>query len=159
MAWTVFPSPLGPLTAAADRGALCGLWMAGQKYEGTPAGAPGLPSEDPTLAALAQWLGCYFSGRDPGPFPAPLAPVGTAFQHRVWDALREIPWGRTVTYGSLAARLGSSPRAVGSAVGRNPISIVIPCHRVVGAGGQLTGYAGGLERKALLLALEKGSPD
>lgn len=85
----------------------------------------------------------------------PLAPRGTAFQRRVWDALLAIPYGETRTYGELAAALGSSARAVGSAVGKNPVSVIIPCHRVLGAGGSLTGYAGGLDRKRALLALER----
>ncbi len=155
MVWTVLPSPVGPLTAVARDGALAALWLEGQKYAGIPAGSRVTPVEDPALAALEVWLETYFSGRDPGPFPAPLAPEGTAFRRRVWDALLEIPWGETVTYGALAARLGTSARAVGGAVGHNPISIVIPCHRVVGSAGGLTGYAGGLDRKAFLLALER----
>lgn len=155
MVYTQISSPLDPLTMAAENGAVTGLWMEGQKYF-----AAGLSPDavfrdgDPVLMAAARWLDAYFGGEDPGPLPVPLAPGGTPFQQRVWTLLREIPRGTTVTYGELSARLGSSPRAVGSAVGRNPISILIPCHRVLGAGSAITGYAGGIERKRFLLELE-----
>ena len=109
----------------------------------------------PVLLAARCWLDAYFAGERPGVADVPLAPRGTAFQRRVWDALLAIPYGETRTYGELAVALGSSARAVGSAVGKNPISVIVPCHRVLGAGGSLTGYAGGLERKRALLALER----
>lgn len=154
-----YDSPLGPITLAGEDGALTGLWFDGQKYfgAGLPAGTP--EGEPPVFRQVRAWLDRYFRGEDPGPAP-PLAPAGTAFQRTVWEVLREIPYGRTATYGQVAQAAGrglgrnTSPRAAGSAVGRNPISLLIPCHRVVGAGGSLTGYAGGLERKEALLKLE-----
>ena len=154
-----YDSPLGPITLAGEDGALTGLWFDGQKYfgAGLPAGTP--EGEPPVFRQVRAWLDRYFRGEDPGPAP-PLAPAGTAFQRAVWEVLREIPYGRTATYGQVAQAAGrglgrnTSSRAAGSAVGRNPISLLIPCHRVVGAGGSLTGYAGGLERKEALLKLE-----
>ena len=154
-----YDSPLGPITLAGEDGALTGLWFDGQKYfgAGLPAGTP--EGEPPVFRQVRAWLDRYFRGEDPGPAP-PLAPAGAAFQRAVWEVLREIPYGRTATYGQVAQAAGrglgrnTSPRAAGSAVGRNPISLLIPCHRVVGAGGSLTGYAGGLERKEALLKLE-----
>ena len=154
-----YDSPLGPITLAGEDGALTGLWFDGQKYfgAGLPAGTP--EGEPPVFRQVRAWLDRYFRGEDPGPAP-PLAPAGTAFQRAVWEVLREIPYGRTATYGQVAQAAGrglgrnTSPRAAGSAVGRNPISLLSPCHRVVGAGGSLTGYAGGLERKEALLKLE-----
>ena len=154
-----YDSPLGPITLAGEDGALTGLWFDGQKYfgAGLPSGTP--EGEPPVFRQVRAWLDRYFRGEDPGPAP-PLAPAGTAFQRAVWEVLREIPYGRTATYGQVAQAAGrglgrnTSPRAAGSAVGRNPISLLIPCHRVVGAGGSLTGYAGGLERKEALLKLE-----
>ena len=154
-----YDSPLGPITLAGEDGALTGLWFDGQKYfgAGLPAGTP--EGEPPVFRQVRAWLDRYFRGEDPGPAP-PLAPAGTVFQRAVWEVLREIPYGRPATYGQVAQAAGrglgrnTSPRAAGSAVGRNPISLLIPCHRVVGAGGSLTGYAGGLERKEALLKLE-----
>ena len=128
---------------------------------------PCFPAEDwhPTLPVFqetARWLQIYFSGQVPGWVP-PLRPAGTPFQQAVWQLLQRIPWGTTTTYGSLSRRLQAqgikaSPQAVGGAVGRNPISILIPCHRVLGADGSLTGYAGGLAIKQQLLRLETGHP-
>ncbi len=146
------PSPLGDLTLASRGEALCGLWFVGQRYY-----AAGLPAdrEERDLTVFREtrrWLEVYFSGAEPDFLP-PLAPEGTPFRRRVWEALLTIPYGETVTYGELAKRLGTAPRAVGSAVGHNPVSILIPCHRVVGSGG-LTGYAGGLDRKRALLEIE-----
>ncbi len=150
------PSPLGILTLAGDDQTLRGLWLAGQRYFGGPFRLQDCPPGDtPPLQAAVRWLEHYFAGHRPDPHTLPLAPEGTPFQQRVWAALLEIPYGATVTYGDLAARLGSAPRAVGTAVGRNPLSILIPCHRVVGAGGALTGYAGGVERKRWLLEFER----
>lgn len=149
-------SPLGPLTLVADGDALVGVYMAGQAHR--PAderfGAPA-PDDDATLATVARELVEYFAGARTA-FSVPLRPIGTAFQRAVWDAIAEIPYGQTATYTELAREVGrpAAMRAVGAAVGRNPLSVVVPCHRVVGAGGALTGYAGGLERKRLLLTLE-----
>ena len=154
---TTYASPVGELTLASDGTALTGLWLEGQKYFGGTSGeelAPGR-SDLPVFQAARAWLGRYFAGEKPSPAELTLAPAGTPFQRAVWEKLQAIPWGAVTTYGALAQELGgSSPRAVGSAVGRNPISIIIPCHRVVGADGSLTGYAGGLDRKVWLLALE-----
>ena len=152
------PSPLGTLTLAADGDALTGLWMEGQKYfrAGIPADAAEL--DLPVFSRAEAYLNAYFSGAPLPPLPS-LRPAGTPFQRAVWTLLTEIPCGHTRTYGELAAKLrrrglGGSPRAVGAAVGRNPISILIPCHRVVGVDGSLTGYAGGVTRKRFLLELE-----
>ena len=149
-------SPLGKMLLAADDGDLMGAWFYGQRYF-----ARGLDDaerfervEIPALTAARRWLDAYFAGERPDVASLPLAPRGTAFQRRVWSALLAIPYGETCTYGELAAELGSSPRAIGTAVGKNPISVIVPCHRVLGAGGSLTGYAGGLDRKRALLELE-----
>ena len=151
---TKIKSPVGLLTLASNGEVLTGLWLEGQKYfmagvtESTPADLP-------VFEETAAWLQAYFAGENPGSAPA-LRPRGTPFQQRIWQALTEIPYGETTTYGALANRLNvHSARAVGSAVGRNPISILIPCHRVLGADGKLTGYAGGIERKKFLLNIEK----
>ena len=145
-----YKSPVGVLTLAGEGESLAGLWLEGQKYFG--AGLE-LAAEGgaPALEAAKDWLDRYFAGERPAPSELKLAPVGTAFQRAVWAQLCEIPYGQTVTYGELAKCLSSSARAVGSAVGRNPISIIVPCHRVLGADGSLTGYAGGVERKKWLL--------
>lgn len=158
----IWRSPLGEILLAARGGALAGLWFAGQKYEGAGmeklAAAPSDPAEDEALLDRAvSWLECYFAGEAPA-VAFPVSPQGTSFQQRVWAELRRIPYGETVSYGELAARLGCpSARAVGAAVGRNPVSVIVPCHRVLGADGSLTGYAGGLERKRALLELERGA--
>ncbi len=150
-------SPLGPLTLASDGEALTGLWLEGQKYfaAGLEPDAQDAPSL-PVFQETAAWLERYFSGQRPPDLP-PLAPQGSVFRQKVWKTLLKIPYGQSRTYGELAVALDSSPRAVGGAVGHNPISILIPCHRVVGAEGSLTGYAGGEERKRFLLELERGS--
>lgn len=153
------PSPLGPLFLASDGEALTGLWLEGQKY--FAAGLEAETEERPDLPVFRQaaaWLDAYFEKRDLPPLP-PLAPKGSAFRERVWKLLLEIPLGEVTTYGALtkklkAAGVPASPQAVGGAVGHNPISILIPCHRVVGTGGSLTGYAGGVEKKRFLLELE-----
>ena len=150
-----YDSPLGGILLASDGEALTGLWFEGQKYY-----AEGLSPEHaekplPIFEACERWLELYFNGQAPDFTPA-LAPRGTAFQKRVWDILLTIPYGQTLSYGDIAEKLGgTSARAVGSAVGRNPISLVIPCHRVLGADGGLTGYAGGIDRKRRLLELEQ----
>ncbi len=153
-------SPLGPVVLRSDGGALTGLWFADQAdCPQVPDPAPA--AEDcPAFGPARRWLEVYFSGRDPGFLP-PLRLDGTGFQRSVWAILSDIPYGATRTYGDIAAQLARSrglqrmsAQAVGGAVGRNPISLIIPCHRVVGASGSLTGYAGGLARKEALLALE-----
>ena len=160
---TLYPSvELGPLTLASDGERLVGLWLPGQKYYG--ATLEGKVAEDDSLPVFAQvkeWLDRYFAGEQPPIFALPLAPSGTDFRHRVWRKLITIPYGQTRTYGQLAQELADedgndkmSAQAVGGAVGHNPISIIIPCHRVVGADGSLTGYAGGVEKKVFLLEHE-----
>lgn len=148
MTTTTLDSPLGPLRAVADGDALVRLAWPHETVE--PAREDAAPFRD-----LRAWLDAYFAG-DAVPYGGPVAPAGTPFQQRVWARLREIPHGATTTYGALAARLGDpkTVRAVGAANGRNPVAIVVPCHRVVGAGGALTGFAGGLDAKRFLLALE-----
>ena len=148
------PSPLGMLTALADDNALTGLWMEGQRKFGRKYDLDHVQMElSPVLEQLQDWLTRYFAGQLE-PFPGLVRPQGSAFDQQVWALLREIPAGESRTYGQLAAVLRSSPRAVGGAVGRNPISIVIPCHRVLAADGRLGGYAGGREGKLFLVAEE-----
>ena len=150
-----YASPLGEIVLAADGDALIGLWFSGQAHFG--AGLRGAEEGDCAVLREAKaWLDDYFAGKAPETLPK-LRPRGTEFQKKVWAALMRIPRGETVTYGALAEKLGSHARAVGGAVGRNPISIMIPCHRVVGKDGSLTGYAGGTERKAALLKIESGT--
>lgn len=153
--YTVIESPLGPLTAVATADGLCGLYMSDAAHLPATFGAPATGTTDGAFDQLREELGEYFA-RDRTQFSVATAASGTPFQHRVWAALVEIPYGQTRSYGQLAVALGDVRvvRAVGAANGRNPLSIVVPCHRVVGADGTLTGYAGGLERKELLLALE-----
>lgn len=151
---TTLDSPLGPLCLASDGTSLTGLWLEGQKY--FAAGLDPQAQETPVLPVFreaALWLNDYFTGKRPSSLP-PLAPAGSNFRQTVWKQLLEIPYGQTRTYGDIAAELASSPRAVGTAVGRNPISVLIPCHRVLGADGSLTGYAGGVDKKRFLLELE-----
>lgn len=150
-------SPIGRLTLAGEGHAVVGLWMAGQKYWALPDSAQARPL--PVLDEAEGWLGSYFAGENPK-VSFSLKPQGTAFRQMVWEELGKIPYGETASYGEIAGRLSQkigkrvSPRSVGNAVGHNPISILVPCHRVVGADGRLTGYAGGLERKIFLLTLE-----
>ena len=151
---TYYASPLGPILLAADETGLTGLWFEGQKYFPSFLGVDYQEKETPVLTETARWLDVYFSGKDPGFLP-PLHPQGSPFRQTVWDILLTIPRGQTMTYGEIARRLGvHSAQAVGGAVGHNPISILIPCHRVVGSDGSLTGYAGGFDRKTRLLQLE-----
>ncbi len=144
-----YHSPLGEILLAAEDNSLIGCWFVGQKH--FPDSLTAEPGEPPVLLQAEQWLDSYFSGLRPEVLPS-LNPKGTDFQLRIWKQLLEIPYGKTVTYGEL---LPGCARAVGSAVGRNPISLFIPCHRVVGRNGSLTGYAGGVERKLFLLRLEQ----
>lgn len=152
-------TPLGDLLLAADGAGLAGAWFQGQKY--FPELQQGEKGDCFILQHARDWLDTYWTGHDPGPTP-PLHPTGTNFQLAVWELLRKIPYGETTTYGALARTLAAgqgraamSAQAVGGAVGRNKLSIFIPCHRVLGADASLTGYAGGISRKAVLLALEK----
>ena len=150
---TVVDSPVGPLTLVDEDGALAGLYLHEARHR--PLDAAFGPRDDTALPAAREQLTAYFAG-ELREFDLPLTRTGTPFQQQVWAALREVPYGRTCTYAELAAAVGrpTAVRAVGAANGRNPISVVVPCHRVVGAGGALTGYAGGLERKSFLLGLE-----
>ena len=152
-----YDSPVGRLLLAARGDELVGLWREGQRYFAAGLIGERREGETPALRRAARWLDGYFAGEEPGRNGLTLFPAGTPFQRRVWALLEQIPYGRVTTYGGLAKALGLPPggaRAVGGAVGRNPISILIPCHRVVGAGGALTGYAGGLEMKEWLLVHE-----
>ena len=152
--WT-YNSPLGEITLASDGETIVGLWFEGQKHFAQTLSDGAMRQTLPVFDDTAQWLDTYFAGSEPDETP-PMRLRGTAFQKSVWLALLEIPYGKTVTYGELAVLgMPNGARAVGSAVGRNPISILVPCHRVVGAGGRLTGYAGGVERKRILLGLEQ----
>ena len=152
----VVASPLGPVTVVGEDGRLAGLFLDGQRHR-PPADRLG-ERDDTTLPALQEQLVAYLAG-ELHDFDVALAPLGTPFQAEVWAALRRVPYGTTTTYGALAAAVGrpSAVRAVGAANGRNPYCLVVPCHRVVGAGGSLTGYAGGLDRKRFLLDLERRS--
>jgi methylated-DNA-[protein]-cysteine S-methyltransferase len=152
---TRWQSPLGPMLLAATDAGLAGLWFEGQRHA-PDSGGWRQDASHPVLQQAVHELAEYFAGRR-SRFGLPLdLQGGTPFQQAVWQALREIGPGRTSSYGELGARIGkpAASRAVGAAVGRNPISIVVPCHRVLGGGGALTGYAGGLARKSALLRLE-----
>ncbi|WP_261719857.1 methylated-DNA--[protein]-cysteine S-methyltransferase [Streptomyces sp. FZ201] len=153
---TVIDSPYGPLTLVADDGVLSGLYMTGQRHR-PPEESFGPRDDHPAFAAAEEQLKAYFAG-ELKEFTLELRLKGTPFQRRVWDRLRTIPYGETRTYGQLADELGSpnASRAVGLANGRNPVGIIVPCHRVVGASGGLTGYGGGLDRKRRLLDFESG---
>ena len=148
-------SPLGPLTAAASERGLAGLWFDAQAHHPGALDAPVQPAQA-HLAQARRELDLYWRRALPGGFGVALDPDGTEFQQAVWRALRGIAAGRTLQYAQVAAQLGrpSATRAVGAAIGRNPLSIIVPCHRVLGRGGALTGYAGGLARKRSLLELE-----
>ena len=155
-----YTSPLGGMTLVSDGTALVGLYFDGQKYAAEGLDATRTQKNLPIFEEARRWLDVYFSGRKPD-FTPPTAPAGTAFQQSVWEILRTIPYGETTTYGAIARRIEQntgcrmSAQAVGGAVGRNPISILIPCHRVVGTNGSLTGYAGGIDKKAYLLRIEE----
>ncbi|GAB2714994.1 methylated-DNA--[protein]-cysteine S-methyltransferase [Streptomyces bullii] len=153
---TVIDSPYGPLTLVADDGVLCGLYMTDQRHR-PPEESFGDPDDTPFAAAVEQ-LRAYFAG-ELREFTLDLRLAGTPFQRRVWQELRRIPYGETRSYGHLADALGNpaASRAVGLANGRNPVGIIVPCHRVVGADGSLTGYGGGLDRKRRLLHFERGA--
>lgn len=156
-----YRSPLGDMTLAADEKGLTGLWFDGQKYFPDAIAQQCVRQKLPVFDQTCEWLSCYFSGQRPD-FTPPLHLEGSAFRSAVWELLREIPYGRTLTYGQIATEIARrrqvgtlSAQAVGGAVAHNPVSIIVPCHRVVGSNGSLTGYAGGIERKIALLELER----
>lgn len=156
-----YESPLGGILLAADETGLTGLWFDGEKYYADNLAAEHEARDTQALGAAKRWLDVYFAGKGPDFLP-PLHPIGSAFRQEVWQLLLEIPYGQTTTYGALARRLAErrglrhmSAQAVGGAVGHNEISILIPCHRVVGTSGSLTGYAGGIDKKLSLLRLEQ----
>lgn len=159
---TQYASPVGNLLLASDGQALTGLWIENQKYyAATLAQDHTRQDELPVFALTKNWLDRYFAGEKPELSQLPLAPSGSPFRQKVWSIMCEIPYGKTVTYGDIAAKLAAaegkgkmSGQAVGGAVGHNPISIIMPCHRVVGSNGSLTGYAGGIDVKIRLLELE-----
>lgn len=151
-------SPVGPLHLASDGQAITGLWLEGQKYFAATLEKDAREGSLPVFDRAAAWLEAYFAKEPLPPLP-PLAPKGSPFRQEVWKRLLAIPYGQTTTYGAIAgdlraAGISAAAQAVGGAVGHNPISILIPCHRVVGSGGSLTGYAGGVAKKHLLLELE-----
>lgn len=155
-----YASPLGKIVLASDGTALTGLWFEGQKYFGSTLASGYVVRVLPIFDQTDQWLDIYFSGRAPGPAP-PLAMQGTPFRRAVWEIMRTIPFGQTMTYKAIAQELARqrgldsmSAHAVGNAVAHNPISLIVPCHRVVGTDGSLTGYAGGLDKKVQLLTME-----
>ena len=156
-----YDSPLGGILLAADEIGLTGLWFDREKYFADNLPAEHTERETPVLTESKHWLDTYFAGSEPDFLP-PLHPIGSAFRREVWEILLRIPYGQTTTYGAIARELAQkrglarmSAQAVGGAVGHNEISIIIPCHRVVGAGGSLTGYAGGIDKKVRLLELER----
>ena len=159
---TTYLSPVGALTLACDGKNIVGLWIEGQKYYGAAMSGKMVEKSDiPVFGKAKNWLDRYFNGKKPLVSELPLAPVGGKFRQMVWDVLREIPYGEVVTYGGIAEKIAAktnrasmSAQAVGGAVGHNPISVIIPCHRVVGTNGSLTGYAGGIGIKVKLLELE-----
>lgn len=157
-----YASPLGGITLGGDGQNLTGLWFDGQKYFGSTLEKSHEPKNLPAFTQAAEWLDLYFSGKVPA-FTPPLSLKGTPFQKSVWEILLAIPYGQTMTYKEIAGEIAQkqglssmSAQAVGGAVGHNPISLIIPCHRVVGTNGSLTGYAGGIDKKEKLLMMEKG---
>ena len=154
-----YASPFGPITLASDGTSLVGLWFDGQKYFADTLEDAHRQKSLPVFEEARRWLDLYFSGKEPGFLP-PLAPKATPFRKKVWDILLSIPYGQTMTYGEIAKTIAReqssrmSAQAVGGAVGHNPISIIVPCHRVVGTNGSLTGYADGIDKKVQLLTLE-----
>ena len=159
--FTCCPSPVGRLLLASDGMNLTGLWIKNQKYYADTLPADAMENDDlPVFKKTEDWLVRYFQGQKPKTEELPLVPYGGKFRQSVWKILCEIPYGQTITYGNIARKITeisgkrASAQAVGGAVGHNPVSIIIPCHRVVGARGSLTGYAAGLDVKIKLLALE-----
>lgn len=159
---TTYASPLGQLTLVSDGRSLTGLWLENQKYfAATQPDHVTVTTDLPVFHQVQDWLDRYFSGQMPNPLELSLSPIGSDFRQTVWRHLLEIPYGHLTTYGEIANKIAKemgrasfSSQAVGGAVGHNPISILIPCHRVIGANGNLTGYAGGLTNKIKLLTLE-----
>ena len=152
-----YDSPLGRIMMAGSGEALTGLWFAGQKHFAETLASGYTEKEIPVLSGTKRWLDLYFGGTIPD-FTPPLEMRGSAFRRAVWEILLSIPYGRTVTYGEIAGRIAgrnSAARAVGGAVSHNPVSLIVPCHRVIGADGSLTGYAGGTDRKSCLLRMEQ----
>lgn len=147
---------------ASDGENIVGLWMEGQKYFANTIKNEVIIEEDlPVFKKTKEWLDRYFEGKKPSIDELPLTPIGSPFRQKIWNMLCEIPYGKVITYGDIAKRIAKleniesmSSQAVGGAVGHNPISIIIPCHRVVGSGGSLTGYAGGIDKKVRLLEHE-----
>lgn len=160
MYFDYLPTPLGEVAVASDGAFLTGLWFVGQLYYGEPEKDAERSDTLPVFAETRKWLEFYFSGKRPNFTPALSTEGYSPFRRRVWEELLAIPYGHTISYGEIAARLAResgknvSAQAVGGAVGHNPISLLIPCHRVMGAGGSYTGYAGGIDRKIALLRLE-----
>ena len=155
-----YKSPLGNMLLAADEIGITGLWFEEQKYFANTLPKEQILKETPVLAEAKHWLDLYFSGKEPA-FTPPLHPAGSDFRQAVWQILLQIPYGETMTYGEIAREMAKiqnvphmSAQAVGGAVGHNAISMIIPCHRVVGTNGSLTGYAGGIDKKIALLELE-----
>ena len=156
-------SPLGEVRLRSDGESLTGLWFVGQVNDAREISDLEIKNDLPIFGQVESWLESYFSGKQTS-ITIPLQPKGTSFQQRVWQILQEIPYGETMTYGEIAQRIAKekgvetfSAQAVGQAVGKNPISILIPCHRVLGKNGALTGYAGGVHRKEQLLRIERGN--
>ncbi len=157
---STYHSPIGKILLAADETGLTGLWFDGQKYYANHLDAEHKEADMPIFETVQKWLDIYFSGQEPD-FMPPVHLLGSPFQICVWKLLQQIPYGQTVTYGELAQKIAEerglahmSAQAVGGAIGHNAVSIIVPCHRVVGSDGSLTGYAGGLEKKKYLLTLE-----
>jgi len=153
---TIYQSPIGTITLACHDDNLVGLWTQGQKYHGNTIPEAMVEKNDiPVFDAAKKWLDRYFAGEKPDIDELPLVPIGGEFRQAVWKILCDIPYGEVITYGNIAKRIScKSAQAVGGAVGHNPISIIIPCHRVVGSNGSLTGFSGGIDVKLKLLELE-----
>ncbi len=157
-----YQSPVGIMTMASDGTNLIGLWNEGQKYHGDTLFKNMVDGNDlPVFQIIREWLDSYFAGQNPSISKLPLSTIGSEFRKKVWAILCEIPYGKVITYGDIARKLATernlksmSAQAVGGAVGHNPISVIIPCHRVVGSNGSLTGYAAGIQTKIKLLELE-----
>ncbi len=155
-----YESPLGRIFISADEKGLAGLWFEGQKYYCENLDKNHIDKETEIIKETKHWLNIYFSGKEPG-FMPPMNPIGSEFRQRVWEILKKIPYGKTITYSDIAKEIAHqkgiekmSAQAVGGAVGHNKISVIIPCHRVIGSTGSLTGYAGGTDKKLKLLMLE-----